>query len=116
MASDSLFKPKRRVAFLMPLIVADLVCILATSTIAQGQSSGDAAPKKEPRYFGLRFNEDWSYLEGSADSYELDFFDPIKNINLGGDWRLDFGGSIRFRGMSETNKRYGAGRPSQDTY
>ena len=105
-----------RVAILVPLVVAALVCSFATSALAQGQASGDAAPKKGPKYFGLRFNEDWSYLDGSTDSYEPDFFDRIKNINLGGDWRLDFGGSIRFRGMSETNKRYGGGRTSQDTY
>ena len=109
MPSDSLFNPGRRVTFLVPLVVAGLVCGFASSALAQGQASGDAAPKKGPKYFGLRFNEDWSYLEGPADSYESDFFDRIKNINLGGDWRLDFGGSIRFRGMSETNKRYGGG-------
>ncbi len=116
MPSDSIFNPGRRVTFLVPLVVAALVCGFAPSALAQGLASGDAAPKKGPKYFGLRFNEDWSYLEGAADSYEPDFFDPIKNIDLGVDWRLDFGGSIRFRGMSETNKRYGAGRTSQDTY
>ncbi|MCH7686971.1 MAG: alginate export family protein [Planctomycetes bacterium] len=117
MPSDSLFNPGRRVTFLTPLVVAAFVCGFATSVLAQEQASGDAAPKKGPKYFGLRFNEDWSYLEGPADSYEPDFFDPIKNIGLGHDWRVSFGGEVRARIMSETNNRgFGAIEPAQDTY
>lgn len=102
---------------------------LGTNALAQApstqappaQSDPQAKPLRGPKYFGLRYNEDWSYLEGAEDSYKPDMFDRIKNINLGGDWRLDIGGSIRFRMMNETNKNYAAyvrrgKRDSQDAF
>ncbi len=73
-------------------------------------------PLPGPKFFALSYASDWSYLDGPEGSYEPDLFDPLKNIDLGNDWRLDFGGSIRFRLMGEENKLYGGRRPTQDTY
>jgi hypothetical protein len=64
----------------------------------------------------LRYDEDFSYLDGPADSHERDLFDPIKNIDLGDDWRLTLGGEFRFRMEAETNKAFGAAEPTQDTF
>ncbi|MEK7732091.1 MAG: alginate export family protein, partial [Planctomycetota bacterium] len=53
---------------------------------------------------------------GEPESYQKDFFDPIKNIHLGDDWRLTLGGEVRFRMEAETNKAFGATEPAQDTF
>ena len=74
------------------------------------------ADRKGPKYFDLRYDEDFSYLDGPEGSYEKDFFDPIKNIHLGDDWRLTLGGEFRFRMEAETNKAFGATEPAQDTF
>lgn len=73
-------------------------------------------PLPGPKYKYLRFDDDFSYLDGPEGSYQEDFFDPIKNIRLGEDWRLSLGGEIRVRLEAETNKAFGAGRPTQDTF
>ena len=69
-----------------------------------------------PKLLNLRYDEDFRYLDGEPGSYREDAFDPIKNIRLGGGWRLDLGGEFRFRLEAETNKAFGAGRPTQDTF
>lgn len=74
------------------------------------------APKPGPKIFNLRYNEDFSYLDGEPGSYTPDFFDPIKNIHLGPDWRLSIGGELRVRMESETNKTFGAARITTDTF
>ena len=77
----------------------------------------ESADLPGPRFNNLRFNDDFSYLDGEEESYRPDFFDPIKNIGLGGDWRVSFGGEVRARVMSETNNRgFGAIEPAQDTF
>lgn len=73
-------------------------------------------PKAGPKYLDLRYDEDFSYLDGPGDSYKPDFFDSIKNIHLGDDWRLTLGGEFRFRMEAETNKAFGATEPPQDTF
>jgi hypothetical protein len=88
------------------------------------ESKADAAPQKStsdaplagPKYLNLRYDEDFSYLDGGEGSYEPDFFDPIKNIHLGPDWRLSLGGEFRYRMEAETNKAFGATEPAQDTF
>lgn len=70
----------------------------------------------KPKFLNLRFNEDYSYLDGPEGSYEPTFFDPIKNINLGGKWRLSLGGEFRFRVESERDKAFGATARSHDTF
>ncbi|UCF34979.1 MAG: alginate export family protein [Phycisphaerales bacterium] len=69
-----------------------------------------------PRYFNLRFDEDFSYLDGEPGTYREDFFDPIKNIRFGEDWRLSVGGEFRFRLEAETNKLFDANARTQDTF
>ncbi|HUU99292.1 MAG TPA: hypothetical protein VM487_26460 [Phycisphaerae bacterium] len=69
-----------------------------------------------PRFFNLRYDEDFSYLEGEAQTYRKDFFDPIKNIRLGEDLRLSIGGEFRFRMDAETNKGFDASARRQDTF
>ena len=64
----------------------------------------------------LRFNEDFSYLRGDPGTYEPDWFDPIKDIDLGNDWRLSLGGEFRFRYESENNKSFGAVEPASDSF
>ncbi|MEK6643508.1 MAG: alginate export family protein [Planctomycetota bacterium] len=85
--------------------------------------SNDAKPttsapisKPGPKYMGLRYNEDFAYLDGSDDSYTKDFFDPIKRIHLDKDWTLRLGGEVRLRMESETNRNFGARDPSNDTF
>ena len=69
-----------------------------------------------PKYLDLRYDEDVSYLDGPEGSYEPDFFNPIKNVHLGPDWRLSLGGEFRFRLEAETNKGFGAAEPAQDSF
>lgn len=73
-------------------------------------------PRKEPKYLDLRYDEDFTYLDGDPGSYQVDFCDPIKNIDLGNDWRLTLGGELRFRMEAETNKSFGSTEPAQDTF
>ncbi|MHC4697759.1 MAG: alginate export family protein [Planctomycetota bacterium] len=73
-------------------------------------------PLPGPKYLNLRYDEDFSYLDGEPGTYQEDFFDPIKNIHLGDDWRLTIGGEFRFRMEAETNKAFGATEPAQDTF
>lgn len=75
-----------------------------------------AKPKSGPNYLNLRYDEKYDHLNGEPDSYKKDFFDPIKNIHLGDDWRLSLGGEMRFRIESETNKAFGATEPANDTF
>jgi len=74
------------------------------------------APLSGPKFLNLRYDEDFSYLDGEPGSYKSDFFDPIKNLHLGPDWRLSLGGEFRFQMESETNKAFGATEPANDTF
>jgi hypothetical protein len=89
----------------------------STDKAAQQQKTTDQeAPLPGPKYLNLRYDEDFSYLDGEPGSYQEDFFDPIKNIRLGDDWRLSLGGEFRYRMEAETNKAFGATEPAQDTF
>ncbi|MHC4608718.1 MAG: alginate export family protein [Planctomycetota bacterium] len=85
-----------------------------TVTQAADPAAEEALPG--PKYFDLRYDEDFSYLDGPESSYKKDFFDPIKNIKLGADLRLSIGGEFRFRMEAETNKAFDTGRQTQDTF
>jgi len=74
------------------------------------------APLPGPKFLNLRYDEDFSYLDGEPGSYQESFFDSIKNIHLGDDWRLTLGGEFRFGLEAETNKSFDANRRSQDTF
>ena len=109
-----------------------LVCCLSAATTAQPTTqpqppaeeeqlsepapTPEAKPLRGPKYLNLRYDEDFSYLDGPEDSYEADFFDPIKRIHLSDDLTLSLGGSFRARLESETNKAFGSSRPAQDTF
>ena len=73
-------------------------------------------PLREPTYMDLRYDEDFSYLDGPEGSYAKDFFDPIKWIRITDDLTLSIGGEARGRIESETNKGFGATEPAQDTF
>ncbi len=75
-----------------------------------------STPLPGPKYFNLRYKDDFSYLDGEPGTYQEDFFDPIKNIRLGDDFRLSIGGEFRFRMEAETNKSFDANRRSRDTF
>lgn len=75
-----------------------------------------ATPLPGPTYLGLRYNEDFSYLDGAKETYAPDIFDPIKHIHLTDDLTLSIGGSFRMSLESETNRAFGSTVRSQDTY
>jgi len=83
---------------------------------ATTQPAAPAAEFPGPKYANLRYDDDFSYLEGPPGSYQPDFFDPIKNIRLGKDLRLSIGGEFRFRLEAETNKSFGTNDRTQDTF
>lgn len=90
------------------------------TTAAETKPATDAAKPKAPlpgpKLLNLRYDEDFSYLDGNPESYKHDFFDPIKNIHLGDDWRLSIGGEFRFQMESETNKAFGSTVIANDTF
>jgi hypothetical protein len=88
----------------------------ATEAAAPTPAKEPQLPLPAPRYLNLRYDEDFSYLDGEPGSYKPDFFDPIKNIHLDSDWRLTLGGEFRFQMESETNKAFGATEPANDTF
>jgi len=73
-----------------------------------------SAPLPGPKYFNLRYDDDFTYLDGEPGTYTPDFFDPIKNIRLGDNLRLSIGGELRFRMESETSLDFGTQEPSHD--
>lgn len=110
-------------------LAAMLLSTLTWSQAANAQeSTGGAAeeaaaspePVSEslpgPKYLNLRFDEDFSYLDGAEGTYRPDYFDSIKNISLGDDWRLSLGGEFRVRIDSETNKAFGSTEPTHDMF
>lgn len=96
------------------LVGSTLLVLVGQSGITLGQQ--EDAPKPGPKYLDLRYDEDFSYLAGDPGSHREDFFDPIKYIDLGGDWHLSLGGEFRVRLEHETNKAFGATEPPSDTF
>ncbi|MCG3125728.1 MAG: hypothetical protein CHACPFDD_00554 [Phycisphaerae bacterium] len=78
-------------------------------------ASKPAAAKRGPKYEKLRYDDDFTYLDGPPESYTPDIFDPIKNIRIGEDWRMEFGGEYRVMLQGVMNRRFGDQDPSQDT-
>ncbi|MGB0715805.1 MAG: alginate export family protein, partial [Phycisphaerae bacterium] len=88
---------------------------------SERQSNRDTAsetekPLRGPKYLNLRYDEDFSYLDGEEGTYEPDFWDPIKNIHLDEDWRLSIGGEFAFRLEAMTNTAFDERDRTQDTY
>ena len=96
-----------------------LVAVASGNLLAQDKKSSETPSDKPlpgPKYLNLRWDEDFSYLDGEPGTYQENFFDPIKNIHLDEDWRLSLGGEFRYRVEAETNKAFGATEPAQDTF
>ncbi len=90
-----------------------------TSPASQPAAVVDTLPPVSRRtlnYFALRYNDDFSYLDGPPESYQHDFFDPIKNMHLGEVWRLTIGGDLRVRVEATRNMVLNARYPASDTY
>jgi hypothetical protein len=96
-------------------VALSLIAAMTGSDLARA-ADGDGQPLPGPRFLDLRWNEDFSYLDGEAGTYREDLFDPIKHIHLTDDWTLSIGGEFRYRLESETNKGFGATEPAQDTF
>lgn len=90
----------------------------ATSRPAEDKKPTTSAPATSvgPTYRLLRYDEDFSYLDGPEGSYTKDVFDPIKHIHLSEDWTLRLGGEVRVRMESETNRNFGTRDPTNDTF
>ena len=73
------------------------------------------APLQGPKYLALRYDEDFSYLDGDEGTYSPDFFDAIKRIKLGEDLYMSIGGEARVRVNSLTNTAFGSRSVTQDT-
>lgn len=95
-------------------VLAALPAAVARPPTSQPTSAPAVLPG--PKYTVLRYDEDFSYLDGPKGSYKPDFFDPIKRIHLGQDWTLSLGGEARQRMESQTNLNFGFRDPTQDTY
>ena len=59
-----------------------LALCLSIAVAGAAAQEGDNGDQPGPKYFNLRYDEDFSYLDGDAGSYQADFFDPIKNIHV----------------------------------
>jgi len=69
-----------------------------------------------PKYDNLRYEEDFSYLDGEPGTYIQDIWDPLKWIQPADDWSLTLGGQARLRFESERNKAFGSVDPAQDSF
>ncbi len=102
-----------------------LACGIVTAILLSAPLGAQDAPPVEakpapprPKFLDLRYDEDFSYLEdlrAQDDSYSADWSDPLKNINLGDDWRLDIGGEFRLRMEARSNAAFGLSPRTQNT-
>lgn len=98
------------------LQTALILGVLGGSAAQAEPADKSAAPKAGQKYLNLRYDEDFSYLDGEPGTYREDLWDPIKNIHLTDDWRLSIGGQVRYRWEHETNKTFGAVDPTSDSF
>lgn len=116
------FRARAVASVIFALPISASAAFAQESDVVQNSSKEEAPaaarpePLRGPKLLNLRYDEDFSYLDGPEGSYEPDFFDPIKNIRLGDDWRLTLGGELKFRGESHTNFAFGARDRTQDTF
>ena len=92
----------------------------ATATADAEASVKTGKPKPPPGPLSaidfMRYDDDFSYLNGPAGSYEPSIFDPIKNIHLDDDFTLMFGGDIRWRFESKRNEFLRPGSQPHDDF
>ncbi len=114
-----LVKSVGRRSWFVPSVFA--IAVLPCHAQSTDESAADAASQQvsvklaKPTYNNLRYEDDFSYLDGAEETYEPDIFDPIKNIHLDEDFTLSVGGEFRFRVNSFTNTAFGARAVTQDT-
>jgi hypothetical protein len=84
------------------------------TSATNAQTTKSAPPTTGPAFTVLRYEENWSFLNGS--SQRTDLFDPIKYIPLGDDSYLSFGGQARYRYEYFNNNNFGAGPQDDDGY
>ncbi len=96
-------------------IVVLTVLLLVTIGVP-GRGQAKQTSTAGPKYFNLRYDEDFSYLGGPEGSYVKDPWDSIKWIPIGDGWHLTLGGQARLRFESETDKSFGGTSPSQDSF
>jgi len=83
--------PARRIHPLLASALAPLIAVALANTIASAEE-----PPARPGYQNLRFEEDWTAFSAD-DVASKDFFDPIKNIQIGDRTQLSVGGELRTR-------------------
>ncbi len=93
-----------------------VVVLLLIGAVPAGAAGAQEGALPGPKYQNLRYDEDFSYLGGEAGTYKEDVWDPLKWMDLGGDWYLTLGGQTRFRFESEDNKAFGSIEPTQDSF
>lgn len=81
---------------------------------AEPPASQPAPWEQEPKFFSLRYDEDFSYLEDHPEARDRDPLLHLKNINLGDRWRLDLGGEFRLRVENRTNRLFGLDEQTSD--
>jgi len=91
------------------------------SAAATSQSSASLKDREDslvpgPKYAPMRYNDDFSYLDGGPGTCKPDLFDPLKRIRFGDDWKLSIGGEVRGRVEWETHKQYGNEPTTEDTF
>lgn len=70
--------------------------------------AGERPPwEQPPKFLSLRYNEDFSYLEDHPEGRGDDPLMWLKNIDVGGAWRLDIGGETRLRAEKRLNPVFG---------
>ncbi|MEE9296386.1 MAG: alginate export family protein [Phycisphaerae bacterium] len=105
--ADAFRKPGRKV-----VLVVTLIGVVAGVALSSARAQDD---QPGPKFLNLRFDEDFSYLDGEEGSYIADRSDLLKNIRLGDDWRLDLGGEFRIRMEARSNAAFGAAARTQNT-
>lgn len=99
----------------MTAVLVVLTVLAVVLSLVSGINAAESG-KAGPKYLNLRYDEDFSYLGDPASPYEKDFWDSIKWIEIGDDWRLTLGGQARLRVESERSKKFGGKEPSQDAF
>ncbi len=111
---------KRRTCKLAASVWLGVVALPAAPLLAytpgEVPTTQPAEPNLEgPHFFNLRYREDYSYLDDHPEADGTDPFLRLKNIRLGDEWRVDFGGETRARFENRTNRYFGLSPRTSNT-
>jgi len=81
----------------------------------QNQEPRHSDWSQKPGFLNLRYDEDYSFLDDHPEARRDDPRLYLKNIDLGGRWRMDLGGEFRLRVENRTNPYFGLGDGTSDT-